>query len=317
MPEQAPASLEIPFWAWLVLGGIVLLSLFVDLAGHHGDRGLGRKHAILWSVFWIVLGLAFGGWVAVEFGRDAAADYLTAYLVEKSLSVDNLFVFFVVFSRMKIPEAEQHRVLQWGILGAFVTRGLFIAAGTAILAAWHELIYVLGVFLIYTGVKTAFFHADTGEGGKVLAFVRRHVPMTSRLHGHRFFAVEAGRYVATPLLAALVVIEISDVLFALDSIPAVFAVSKDPFIVYSSNVFAILGLRALYLVLADMLSNLKYLRYGLGGILVFAGAKILLSSFVHLPHLVSFLIIVGLLVATIIPSVVARRREARASSRII
>jgi tellurite resistance protein TerC len=305
--------LDIPFWAWLVLAGVVVVSLIIDLVAHRGSHGQGRKTAAIWSVVWIALAVAFGGWVALEFGHSAAQEWFTAYLVEKSLSVDNLFVFLVIFSRLHIPEAEQHRVLQWGIIGAFVTRGLFIAAGAAILEAWHPIVYVLGAFLVFTGIKTAREQASGAEeapGGKILSFVRKHLRLTTQRHGHHFFAVENGRRVGTPLFLALVVIELSDVLFAVDSIPAVFAISRDPFIVYSSNVFAILGLRALYLVLADLLNDLKYLRYGLAAILVFAGGKMLASEVFHIPHVVSLAIIAAILIAVIVPSLIAKRHKA-------
>lgn len=311
MGARSGIPLEVPFWAWLVLGGTVLLSLLVDLLAHRGDRGLGRRWAITWSIGWIALALAFGAWVALQFGQVPAQEYLTAYLIEKSLSIDNLFIFLVVFSRLRVPEGEQHRVLLWGIIGAFATRAVFIMSGTKLLSAWHGMLYVLGAFLIYTGIKTATEHPDGSSEGKVLPFLRRHFPFTPRFHGHRFIVREGGRLVATPLLMALIVIEITDVLFAIDSIPAVFAISLDPFIVYSSNVFAILGMRALYLVLADLLSDLKYLRYGLGAILVFAGAKMLTSKLLSIPHVLSLLIVVSILVAAIVPSVVARRRKAR------
>lgn len=199
--------------------------------------------------------------------------------------------------------------MQWGIIGAFVTRGAFISSGTALLTAWHGLIYVLGAFLIYTGIKTLLAPPDDGKEGRILPWLRRKLPLTSRLRGHHFFTREKGHVVATPLLLALIVIEITDVLFAIDSLPAVFAISLDPFIVYSSNVFAILGMRALFLVLSDRLADLKYLRYGLGAILCFAGAKMLASKWLHLPHLISLLIVIGILVAAIVPSVRARRRK--------
>jgi tellurite resistance protein TerC len=306
------ASAEIPYSAWLVFGGVVAVSLAADLFGHRGGRSLSRRAAVVWSLVWISVALLFGGRVAASLGRDSAEDFVTAWLIEKSLSIDNLFVFLVVFDRLRVAPSDQHRVLFWGILGAFATRAVFIASGSALLSAWHGAVYVLGAFLIYTGAKTA---RDQGgseeEEGKVLSFVRRHFRFTSRSDGHRFFVVEGGRRVATPLLAALVVIEITDVLFAIDSIPAVFSVTSEPFIVYSSNVFAILGMRALYLVLADLLSGLKYLRYGLSGILVLAGAKMIASAYVHIPHAASLLAIVVVLTASILPTLVERRRRRR------
>jgi tellurite resistance protein TerC len=303
-------SPEIPLVEWLIFAGVVVVSLTADLFGHRRGRSLGRKSAIVWSVVWISLALAFGGWIWLTLGREEAQDYLTAWLIEKSLSIDNLFVFLVIFERLRIAPTDQHRVLFWGILGALVTRAIFIASGAALLSAWHSSVYVLGAFLIYTGLKTLREHASGEQGeGKVMSFVRRHVPFSAGPHGGRFFVVENGRRVATTLMAALVVIEITDVLFAIDSIPAVFSVTSEPFIVYSSNVFAILGMRALYLVLADLLADLRYLRYALSGILVFAGLKMLIGQFVHVPHYVSLLVIAGMLAGAIIPSVVVRRRS--------
>jgi tellurite resistance protein TerC len=200
--------------------------------------------------------------------------------------------------------------LFWGIVGALIARALFIASGAALLQRWHEIVYLLGAFLIFTGIQMARAHSPVPDGeNKVLAFLRRKLPMTASMHGHRFFAIENGRRVATPLLLALLTIEVSDVLFAIDSVPAVFAISTEPFIVYSSNVFAILGMRALYLVLADLLRDLEYLKYGLSAILVLAGAKLLISGYVHVPALISLVSIVVILAAAIIPSVIVARRR--------
>lgn len=312
MGNAATTPIAVPFWAWFVLAGVVLIGLLVDLLAHRGKGHLGRKWAIFWSITWIAVALLFCGWVALQFGEHRAQEYLTAYVIEKSLSVDNLFVFMLIFSRLRIPIGEQHRVLLWGILGAFITRAIFITSGTALLASWHWLVYGLGVFLIYTGIRAVFLRAedDAGSEGKVIQFIRRHVPLSRKLIGHRFVARdERGRWVATPLLVALLVIELTDIVFAFDSIPTVFSITLDPFIVYSSNVFAILGLRALYLVMADLLAELKYLQYGLAAILVFAGAKMLTSSFIHIPHMISLGIILAILAATIIPSVVSQRRN--------
>jgi tellurite resistance protein TerC len=294
---------------WFVFGGVVAVSLVLDLVAHRGAHGLSRRSAIVWSIVWIVVSLVFALVVGILFGAGPAEDFVSAYLLEKSLSIDNLFVFMVVFSRLGIPAAEQHRVLFWGIVGALIARAAFIAGGAALLERWHSLVYVLGVFLIFTGIKMVRSGTaeHTGEN-KVLAFLRRKLPMTSDLHGHRFIAVENGRRVATPLLLALLTIEASDVLFAVDSVPAVFAVSSEPFIVYSSNVFAILGMRALYLVLADLLRDLRYLHLGLAAILVLAGLKMLVSGYIHVPPMLSLSLIVVILAAAIIPSVIVARR---------
>jgi tellurite resistance protein TerC len=313
MPTE---QLNVPVWAWVVLGVSILASLAVDLLAHRGTRGRTRAAALAWTGAWIGLALAFGGWVAIQFGPDQAQDYFTAYLVEKSLSIDNLFVFLIVFSTLGIPAAEQHRVLLWGIIGAIVTRGAFIAGGAALLQAWHGLVYVLGAFLVFTGVKTARAPATTqNEEGRLLRFVRRHFRFSPELDGHRFFTRKDGRLMATPLFLALIVIETTDIVFAIDSIPAAFAISPEPFIVYSSNIFAVLGMRSLYLVVSDLLGQLKYLRFALAAILVLAGAKLLLSDIVHVPHAVTLLSVLAILGGATIPSLIARRRWRRASAR--
>lgn len=317
-----PAVDVVPPWAWLVLALVVVLGLTVDLVGHRGDRGGGRRRAMVWSAAWIALAAAFGGWVAIQFGARAAGEFATSWAVEKSLSVDNLFVFFIVFERLRVPEREQHRVLFWGILGALVTRGAFIAAGVAAVSSWRGVLYPMGAFLIFTSVKTLRssnvaitdeeLDAADGKGeGRILAFVRRRLPYTAKLHDHRFVVTEGGRRLATPLLLALIAIELSDVVFALDSIPAVLSVTADPFIVYSSNVFAILGLRALYLVLATLLAGLRFLRIGIAAVLAFAGLKMITASFVEVPHFVSLTVIVGILLVTVLASVAVARAERR------
>ena len=297
--------MPVPAWAWLVFASLLVASLAADLVAHRGGRSLGRKHALAWSAGWISVAALFAVWIAIQFGRGAATDFTTAYLIEKSLSVDNIFLFVALFARLRIPSAEQHRVLFWGILGAVASRAVFIASGAALLARWHPALYLLGAFLIYTGVKTLRADASDEGEGRVLRSLRKYLPFTPRLHGHRFIAREAGRFVATPLLLALLAIEATDVLFAVDSVPAVFAVTSDPFVVYSSNVLAVLGLRALYLVLATLLEHLKYLRFALAGILGFVGAKMLASGVVVIPQGVSLLAIASMLAAAIVPSIVA------------
>jgi tellurite resistance protein TerC len=304
-----PAT-EAPWWAWLFFAAVVVLSLAVDLYVHRGNRAVGRRQGLLWSGAWIGVSLLFAGWVGWQFGGRTAVEFLTAYLVEKSLSVDNLFVFLLIFGRLKIPVTEQHRVLFWGILGAFATRAIFVVGGIALLSRWHFTVYVLGAFLVYTGVK-ALRSRPEGEAkpGRVLPFLQRHLPLTSRVEGHHFLVREDGKRLVTPLLLALLAIEVTDILFAVDSIAAVLAISNVPFIVFTSNVFAILGLRALYLVLAELVADLRYLHYGLGAILIFVGAKMLLSHFVHLPHWGSLLITMTILLAAVAPSLVVRRRH--------
>jgi tellurite resistance protein TerC len=310
--DHAP-KLDVPIWAWVVLAAIVVCGVLVEAVAHRRKHDLSRKSAILWSVFWITIGLGFGALVALRFGVAAGEDYLTAYLVEKSLSVDDLFVILVVFRRLAVPAHHQHRVLQWGIPGALVTRAVFVVLGSAAISAWHGIVYVLGAFLIIAATRTAHAGAlaERVGDGILVPFLRRHLPVTTQLHGDRFVVVENGRRLATPLLLALITIELTDAICAIEAVPAVFAITDEPLIFYSSNVFALLGLHALYLVLADVLTDLSYLRYGLAAILGLAGMKMLASKVVHLPHVVSLSITVAILVVTIVSSVVAKRRKDR------
>jgi len=297
----------IPAWAWGLLAGVMLLLISIDLFAHRGDHLDSRRRALAWSILWIAAAVAFGVFVAVYFGAAAAEQYFAAYLLEKSLSVDNLFLFVVVFAALGIPQTEQRRVLTWGIIGALVTRGLFIALGAAALHHWHELTYVFGGILVITAWK--MLRESDGASHRLLSWLERHLPWTREHAGHHFVVRRDGRWLATPLLVALLAIELTDVMFALDSIPAAFAVSEEPFIIYSSNVFAVLGLRALYIVLVGAISGLKYLRYGLSAVLAFAGAKMLAASWIVISPVVSVGVITLMISAAVVASIVARRRE--------
>ncbi len=303
---------------WLVLALVVGGMLALDLLVLHRDaRPVPFREAAAWSVVWVSLALGFGAFVAATRGGEVGGEYLAGYLIELSLSVDNVFVFALIFAAFAVPAAYQHRLLFWGILGAIVFRALFIAAGTAILAAAHWVIYLLGVLLVVTGVRLARSrgHAVAPERNPVLRLFRRTVPMTEGNRGAAFVVREHGRRVATPLLAVLVAIETTDIMFALDSIPAVFAVTTDPFVVFSSNLFAILGLRSLYFLLAGLLDRFVYLKTGLAALLVFAGAKILVGAVVKVPIGLSLAVIVLILGTAIGASLVAthpRRAELRA-----
>jgi tellurite resistance protein TerC len=283
------SELIVPAWAWGLLAGVMLVLIAIDLFAHRGDRVDSRRRALVWTVVWIAAAVVFGAVVAIWFGADAAEQYFAAYLLEKSLSVDNLFVFVVVFGALDIPVSEQRRVLTWGILGALVTRGVFIALGAAILHRWHEVTYVFGAILVVTALKLL----RGGEGGesRLLSWLERHLPWTRERSGHHFIVRRGERWLATPLLLALLAIELTDVMFAIDSIPAAFAVSDEPFVIYSSNVFAVLGLRALYSVLLGALADLRYLKYGLSAVLAFAGAKMLAASWIKISPIVSVLVI--------------------------
>ena len=304
----AAPTLDVPSWAWAALGVVLIGMIAIDLFAHRGDRVDSRRRAWMWSIIWIAVALAFNVAIAVWFGRAPAEQFLGAYLLEKSLSVDNLFVFIVIFAALGIPREEQHRVLMWGILGALVTRGLFIGLGAAAIARWHAVAYVFGGLLILTSLKLLLPHAKHSQN-RLLGWLERHLPWTQTLHGHRFVAKVDGRWVATPLLLALLAIELTDIVFAIDSVPAAFAVTKEPFLVYSSNVFAILGLRALYIVLAASLVGLRYLRFGLAAVLAFAGVKMIGSQWFTVPPLLAVAVIVGCIGIAVAASVVANRRD--------
>ncbi|WP_434390464.1 TerC family protein [Melittangium boletus] len=299
-------------WAGFIVFVLVMLALDLGVF-HRKDHAVKFKEALGWSGVWISLALVFNLGIWWKFGATPAVKFLTGYLIEKSLSIDNIFVFVVIFSAMKIPQLYQHRVLFWGILSALVLRAGMIFAGVAMINRFHWLIYVFGAFLIITGVRL-FMHRneeeDPGES-RMLAWARKVIPSTEQLHGPRFFTRETGRWLATPLFMTLVLVELTDVLFALDSIPAIFAVTTDPFLVFTSNIFAILGLRSLFFVLAGAVEKFSYLKVGLSAVLVFVGAKMTLVDVVHVPPAVSLGVIALLLGA----SIVASLRKARALER--
>lgn len=266
------------FWILfnLFVIGLLLLDLLVLNRRAHAVT---LREALGWSAFWITLSLGFNYLVYRTMGHEAGLQWLTGYLIEKALSVDNLFVFLLIFTYFKVPAEYQHRVLFWGVLGALVLRGLFILAGAALLAKFHFLLYILGAFLVYTGVRMAFSGDADPEidpnNNPVVRFLSRRLPITRQLDGGKFFTRRDGLRFATPLLVVLVMVETTDVVFAADSIPAILAVSRDTFVVYTSNVFALLGLRALYFALASLMTLFHYLHYGLALILVFIGGKLL------------------------------------------
>lgn len=297
--------------AWPGLLGLVILCLAIDLFGHRGDRVDSSRRALTWTGAWVALALAFGGGLWAVQGPVAAEEYFAVWLLEKSLSIDNLFVFLVIFDALAIPRTEQRRVLTWGIVGALVTRAIFIAAGAALLARWHWLAYVFGGLLVLTAVKL-LLSKNTEEGeGRILRWVRRVLPMSKGLHGHHFVTRLEGRWLATPLLLALVVVELTDVMFALDSIPAAFAVTENTFVIYSANVFAMFGLRSLYIVLAGALRGLRYLKWGLSTVLLMAGAKLLTAGVFHPPAWLPPLAIAVVMGIAIGASVWANARDRR------
>jgi tellurite resistance protein TerC len=295
---------------WGVLGVLIVSMLLLDLFVFHRDaHEVSMREAATWSAVWIGLGLGFGVFVWAMLGAQAGGEYFAGYAIEKSLSMDNVFVFAMIFGYFAVPAKYQHRVLFWGVVGAIVFRAIFIAAGATLLESFHFLIYAFGLLLLLTGVRMwrSKSHGVDPERNPLLRLTRRFVPMTSEYHGQRFFTRHAGKLLATPLFAVLVVVESSDILFAIDSIPAIFAITTDPFIVFSSNAFAILGLRSLYFLLAGLIGRFVYLKQGLAALLVFAGAKILVSEFWKMPVALSLAVIVGIITVAIVASWLATR----------
>jgi tellurite resistance protein TerC len=300
--------------AWIVFGVVIAAMLALDLGiVNRKAHVIGTREAAIWSAIWIAVALLFNLGVYVRCGGDRALEFFQAWLIEKALSVDNLFVFLAAFSYFAVPAHLQHRVLFWGILGALITRGLFIAIGAALLAAFHWVTYVFGVFLVITGARLLF----DGDGdvhperNPVLALFRRLVPMTPDYEGPHFWVRRSGKLLATPLLMVLVVLEATDVVFAVDSIPAVFGVTRDVFIVYTSNIFAVFGLRALCFLVASLVRRLRYLKPALAFVLAFVGGKMLIADRYHISDLISLAVVGGLIVgAALLSWLIPARAEA-------
>jgi tellurite resistance protein TerC len=306
-------DIDVPPIAWVGLLAVIVFMLSVDLALHRGDKEPTPKRALGESLVWVTFGLGFSLVVAAAWGGQASGEYLSGYLIEKSLSVDNVFVWAVIFSTFAIPLKYQHRVLFWGVFGALVLRAIFIVAGVALISNFWWLLVVFGVFLVYTGLKVLRHRDDEGTHGhdRALKLLQRFMPVSSEYDGHKFFTKVNMKRAATPLFAALVVVEFTDVIFAVDSVPAVLAVSNEPFLVFASNAFAILGLRAMYFLLAGWKDRLHYLGHGLGMILIFVGIKMSVSHWYHFPTAASLGVIVVLLAVAVIASLVRERRLGR------
>ena len=307
----------IPSWGWPMLLVVIAGALMIDLlVFHRKAHVIGIREAAVESAVWIGLGLAFTGVIAWMFtgqgaGTSSAIEYLSGYLIEKSLSVDNVFVWAMIFAHFKVPREYQHRTLFWGIFGALVLRFVFIIIGVAVITRFQFLLLVFGIFLIYTGVKIFKSGSDEGDPSEMrtMKLFRRFVPSVDHYDGQKMFTRVNGRRMATPLLAVLVVIEVSDVIFAVDSVPAVLAVSREQFIVFASNAFAILGLRALYFLLADMRERFVYMPHTISLLLVYVGIKMSIAIWYHIPVPISLGIIVGVLTVGILASIVKDRRK--------
>ena len=308
-------DLDVAVGWWVGLAVAVVSMLAVDLYRHRDDHEPTVRGAAFESAGWVACGLIFGIVIFIGFGGDAFGEYISGYLIEKSLSVDNVFVWAMLFSTMRVPLRYQHRVLFWGIFGALTLRLVFILIGSALIERFSIVLVGFGVFLVFTGIRVLRHREDEGEGSSAvsLRLLGRFIAVSDEYDGHKFVTVRNGVRTATPLLAALVVVEVSDVIFAVDSVPAVLAVSKEPYLVFASNAFAILGLRAMYFLLADARQRFHYLSHALGGILVFVGFKMAASEWYHLDTYVSLAVIVAMMVAAIIFS--ERRTRAEQDTR--
>ena len=297
---------------WTAFLGFVALLLVVDLGVfHRRPHEVRFREAISWSAVWIGVALAFNAFVWWRSGSQAGTEFLTGYLVEKSLSVDNVFIFIAIFGALRIPPALQHRVLFWGVLSALAMRMAMIIGGSAALQRFHWLIYVFGGILMLSGIKLLVVRQDHGSPGRAMQLVRRLLPSTDRFDEGRFLTRENGRLLATPLLTALVVIELADAVFAVDSVPAVLAVTDDTFIAFTSNALALLGLRSLFFLLADAVRKFRYLKVGLAGVLIFVGAKMTLAGLIKIPPVISLAVVAAFLAASIVVSVARADPKAR------
>jgi tellurite resistance protein TerC len=312
--------MEMPAWVWVAFNAFILTLLILDLGVFHRKaKVLSVREALIGSAGWISLALAFNGLLWYLLGTTPALEFLTGYLIELSLSVDNLFVFLAIFTFFDVKPQHQHRVLFWGIIGAVVLRISLILAGVALIERFHWMVPVMGAFLVFTGirlVKTGEEHVDFDKNFLV-RLMRKIMPTTSSMESGKFWVRENGKLVATPLLLVLVVVDFMDVIFALDSVPAILAITRDPFLVYSSNTFAILGLRAMYFAIAGMMRMFAYLKYGLSAILVFVGFKMLLHAYFHVPVHVSLGVVVSILAISVIASIVAGPKAVEVTAEAI
>jgi tellurite resistance protein TerC len=292
-------------WLWIGFNVFILALLALDLGVFHRKaHEVSLKEAAGWSVAWIALAMVFNTVIYFWLGKQAALEFLTGYLIEKSLSVDNIFVFVLVFSYFAVPKMVQHRVLFWGVIGALLMRGVLIGAGAFLITRFHWIIYVFGAFLVFTGIKMAFQdqHAVEPEKNPVIRLIRKLMPVTEHYEGSSLFVRRDNRWWATPLFVVLAVVETTDLIFAVDSIPAIFAITRNAFLVYTSNVFAILGLRSLYFLLADIIQRFHLLQLGLAIVLVFVGVKMLLAGWYKIPTGISLGVVGGILALAVVGS---------------
>ena len=306
--------MDVPFWAWLAVLAAIAVMLAVDLFAHRRAHVIAVREAAAWSLVWVACGVAFGVLIWNIYGAELGQQYFAGYVIEKSLAVDNVFVWAIIFTYFAVPREYQHRVLFLGVLGALVFRGVFIAGGSVLIDSFSWILYLFAAFLLYTGyrmVRQRNEHLDP-EASRALRLFRRYVPMTDAFHGQRLVIRRNGVLLATPLLAVLVLVEITDIVFAVDSIPAIFAVTDEAFLVFTANAFAILGLRAMYFLLADLIHRFVYLKLGLALVLVWVGIKMLLKvDLFYIPTTVSLAVIVTILTVSVVASLRATRGQGR------
>jgi len=302
---------------------VVLLMVAVDMFSlrKNGSHKVGIKEALAWSGLWVAVSCLFAGWLYIELAgnpvygaalaKEKVLEFFTGYILEKSLAVDNIFVFLMIFGYFKVAPKYQHRVLLYGVLGALVLRAVMIFIGAALVRQFEWILYLFGAFLLYTGIRMMKSEEDEEDlsGNRLLGVVKKIIPVGSEFHGDKFFTIENGKKIATPLFLVLIMIELSDVIFAVDSIPAVFAVTTDPFIVLTSNIFAVLGLRAMYFLLADVAERFVFLKYGLAFVLSFIGLKMLMMHWVHIPISISLSVVFGALGASILTSLIYTKKQ--------
>jgi tellurite resistance protein TerC len=300
-----------PLWAWLVFGAALLACVALDLILHRGARQRSRAAAITWTAMWVGVGLGFSFVIWGVLGSQRAWEYVTAYLVEKSLSLDNLFVFLVIFRTLGIPHESQRSVLSWGILGALVFRLGFVLLGVAALERYEWVLYVFAAVLAWAAVRMLREDVSKKKESRAATWLKRHLPVTQGVHGTSFFIRKHGHLLVTPLFVALVAVEVTDIVFAVDSVPAALAISPSRFVVYSSNALAVLGLRSLFVLLEHLISKLAYLRYGLAAVLFFSAVKLAIARWIEVSPIVSIAIILGCIGATIVPTVYTWARQRR------
>lgn len=307
--------MSVPLWLWFAVLGVILLMLAIDLFAHRKAHIISVREAALWSGIWVALGVGFGAYIWTQYGAEFGQQYYAGYLIEKSLAVDNVFVWAIIFAFFGVPRELQHRVLFLGVIGALIFRAIFIALGVVLIENFSWILYVFAAFLLYTGwmmIRKRDEHMDVANS-RILRLFRRVVPMTNAYHGQRFLIRRAGVIVATPLLAVLVLVEVTDIIFAVDSIPAIFGVTTEPFIVFTANAFAILGLRAMYFLLADLMHRFIYLKLGLAFVLIWVGIKMLLFDVYKIPTPVSLGVVALIITVSIVVSLRATRGDGRHS----